>query len=109
MTPSSNRHLTSEEKSLIAKIAERSSKLRATPPQNVVQTGIDNFQRILDLTACHTGRCPLLLEKLLSASYDDFVHDVWGIGSNIDRRTGALKNHFRPRFAAQSKYYARRR
>lgn len=55
---------------------------------------------LMDLTAVHANGCPLRLNDLLEAPDADFVHDVFGIISKIDRDTGRLTDCFLPRFAA---------
>ena len=44
---------------------------------------------------------PLMLDELLKAADGHFAHDVIGIGQHIDRKTGRLMDHFRPRHAAR--------
>jgi hypothetical protein len=53
----------------------------------------------MDLEAVHGGVCPLDLDRL--GSFDDFnlLHDVGGIARHLDRRTGELRDLFRPRSA----------
>ncbi|KKL70522.1 hypothetical protein LCGC14_2104090 [marine sediment metagenome] len=53
----------------------------------------------MDIQACHTHGCCLKLVDLLKASEGDFLHDVLGINSHIDRSTGKLKDCFLPRYA----------
>lgn len=54
---------------------------------------------IIDITACHLNGCALDLSGLLHTShFDDFAHDVIGIGASIDRRTGRLRFGFAPKF-----------
>jgi hypothetical protein len=55
----------------------------------------------MDISACHASGTPLRLEDLLTAQEFDFAHDVLGIRDNIDRTTGALGNHFSPRFSVK--------
>lgn len=57
----------------------------------------------MDLTAVHANGCPLRLQELLDADNFNFGHDVFGIARHIDRRTGKLRNHFRPRFAVPAR------
>lgn len=51
-----------------------------------------------DLQCAHCNGTPMQLLGLLTASDDDLTHDVLGIGIHIDRKTGQLKNGFRPRW-----------
>lgn len=82
----------------IAQIVSRSFKI-------YVKKGLRRFTRDieLDIIACHLNGCPLRLKDL--ANTDDFnlMHDVSGICVHLDRKTGRLKNNFRPRFAKGGK------
>lgn len=60
---------------------------------------IDPVSLEMDLTACHLNGCPLRLEDLLAAPASSFVHDVRGISLHLNRETGALTDHFLPRYA----------
>ena len=51
----------------------------------------------MDISACHSNGCPLDFEKLLGFDKFNFMHDIVGISSNINRTTGKLKNCFLPR------------
>lgn len=53
----------------------------------------------MDLTACHLNGCPLDLKGLLGAEKGDFMHDVVGIRTHMDRTTGKLQDCFLPRYA----------
>ena len=53
----------------------------------------------MDIIATHTNGCKLKLQKLLDADLGDFLHDICGIGSNLDMETGQLQNCFLPRYA----------
>ncbi len=79
---------TLEETRLISKIAQRAGV-----------SGADFLDLEMDLTACHANGCPLDLEGLLNAKDFDFLHDIMGIKSNLDRGTGQLLNQFLPRCA----------
>jgi hypothetical protein len=54
---------------------------------------------MMDLEACHANGCPMDFAKLLAADEFNFWHDITGIQRRIDRRTGELTAHFRPRCA----------
>ena len=54
---------------------------------------------VMDIDATHNNGCPLKLTELLAADDFNFVHDVFGIRANIDRKTGKLQNCFVPRYA----------
>lgn len=82
---------------LICSIDERADRIAAKLNVPVIET------LVMDLTACHLNGTPLDLERLLEASEFDFVHDVWGIYTHIDRTTGTLQRCFMPRTAARSK------
>jgi hypothetical protein len=57
------------------------------------------FKLIMDIEATNNNGCPLKLDELLNANGMDFIHDVTGIQSNINRETGKLENCFLPRYA----------
>lgn len=81
--------LTKEEWKWIAKIAARA----------IGEVESLDFQQVqMDIAACHEN-CPLDLQQLYDSSKADFIHDVLGIRSNIDRTTGELRNCFDPRCA----------
>jgi len=54
----------------------------------------------MDITAVHCNGNPLRLEALRDADAFNFAHDVIGIRRHLDRGTGKLCDHFRPRFSA---------
>jgi len=54
----------------------------------------------MDLMACHANGTPLDWQRLRSADPFNLGHDVFGIMKHLDRETGKLTGHFRPRFAA---------
>lgn len=56
---------------------------------------------LMDITATHCNKCPLKLEELLNAEDFDFMHDLIGIQTNLDRSTGELQNCFVPRYAKE--------
>lgn len=60
----------------------------------------DMMMTMMDLSALQAGICKLRLDELLHAERMDFIHDVWGIRRHLNRDTGALENHFLPRYAA---------
>ena len=64
---------------------------------------LDEQSLSMDITACHLNGCPLRLEALEMANDFDFIHDVFGIRHHMDRRTGKLMNHFRPRFSVPAR------
>lgn len=55
----------------------------------------------MDIVACHLNGCPLDLARLAVADDFNLLHDVCGIGNNINHRTGRLENCFLPRYAAR--------
>lgn len=57
----------------------------------------------MDITACHANGNPLRLAELLKADDGNFGHDVFGIRRFIDRTTGRLMGHFRPRYSVRGK------
>jgi len=56
----------------------------------------------MDLSACQASGAGtrLRLAELLDADDFNFIHDVDGITSHLNRETGQLENCFLPRFAA---------
>lgn len=56
----------------------------------------------MDLVAVHRNGCPLALEALLASDIGDLAHDVGGIATHIDRKTGSLQDGFLPRYRAQT-------
>lgn len=83
-----------EEMGLIEKIVER-----IIPFAKRANVSTDKMTWLMDITGCHCNGTPLNLEDLLTAPDFDFIHDVFGIRSNIDRHTGRIMNHFLPRTA----------
>lgn len=64
---------------------------------NTTEYPVDKMSLEMDITAVHLNDCPLDLEKLMWFDEFNFMHDVAGIQSHIDRNTGKLKDHFLPR------------
>ncbi len=54
----------------------------------------------MDLIATHANGCPLRLDDMLAADDFNLMHDISGISRHLDRETGALMDHFRPRYSA---------
>ena len=81
---------THREASLIHEIAERAISLKLA---------YDLQDCEMDVTAAHANGCPLDLQALLAAKDFDFGHDIVQINRHLDRSTGKLTRHFRPRFA----------
>lgn len=68
--------------------------------QRQVARDLDVTSVHMDISACHCNGCPLLLKEWVECpSVLDFMHDFHGIRRHIDRETGKLLHHFRPRFA----------
>ncbi|ARS27639.1 DUF6874 family protein [Sphingomonas sp. KC8] len=82
---------------LIAAIAERAIALQLAHSGHCDETR----DVIMDITAAHRNGNPLDLERLLAADDFNLAHDVFGISRHIDRNTGRLMQHFRPRFSRQ--------
>jgi hypothetical protein len=59
----------------------------------------DRVDVMMDITACHCNGTPLNLEKLLAFDDFNFAHDVVGIRTHINRRTGEINDCFLPRSA----------
>lgn len=75
-----------------ADVAERFRSLGLNPINND-WTGL-----IMDIQAT-TIEVPLDFPALLSASVNEFSHDVVGINENLNRTTGKLGDGFVPRFS----------
>ena len=60
---------------------------------------VNPLEMQMDISAAHI-HCKLDLDKFLALEHSDFIHDVCGIRSNMDRETGKLENCFVPRCAA---------
>ena len=60
--------------------------------------GVNPMTVSMDLEVVH-GTIGLQLNEMLEADNGNFMHDITGIYSNIDRETGELKNYFSPRFS----------
>lgn len=60
---------------------------------------LDHLSIAMDIEAVHCNCCPLRLVELAAADDFNFAHDVFGIRRHLNRETGLLNNHFRPRFA----------
>lgn len=80
-----------EDTKLIGAIVDRAERMGMTA---------DRMTRFMDITACHANGTPLRLTDLLNAKDEDFVHDITGISSYINRETGQLTDCFLPRYAA---------
>jgi hypothetical protein len=81
---------------LILKVVERAMAMD-------LFSGTSRLGLEMDISACHANGNPLDLQRLLDADGLNFVHDVAGIGSHLDRRTGKLEGCFRPRFSVPRK------
>lgn len=88
-----NFDVTPAEDALIQRIVERAAPLYE-------QDGAFRTALAMDIAATHRNGCPLRLEAWLAASDLDFGHDIAGILTCLDRRTGKLTRNFVPRFAA---------
>jgi hypothetical protein len=82
---------TAEDHRLISEIASRVRRLHLA---------MEPLSLCMDLDACISNGCPLDLAGLLRADHVEFVRDLVGIVSYLDRNTGELTHGFRPRFAA---------
>lgn len=81
---------TAEDREKIQRIAKRAAAL---------WSDYDVMTAEMDVTACHLNGCPLDLDRLLGADVFNFGHDMFGINSHLDRRTGKLTDCFVPRCA----------
>lgn len=62
--------------------------------------GLDMLNVSMDISAAHL-ECPLNLQGLKDSDLGDLLHDVCGIVKHIDRRTGAMRDFFVPRYTAR--------
>jgi hypothetical protein len=74
---------------------------RAAPMYRKLNVPDDRLTIYMDIVACHSNGCPLRLSELAHAAPGDFAHDIFGIRSHINRRTGQLEDCFVPRYAVQ--------
>ena len=54
---------------------------------------------MMDISAVHANGCKLDLDALLKADDANFMHDIMGIRTHLNRETGKLMDCFVPRFA----------
>jgi len=63
----------------------------------------DRLSSEMDLTATHANGNRMDFARLLAADNFNFVHDFCGIARHLDRATGKLGDHFRPRFSQRER------
>lgn len=82
------------ERKLARKIARRARAL-------LLGLGVDRpaLDIDMDVVATHCNGNPLRLEDLLGADDFNLLHDISGIARHLNRETGRIENHFRPRFS----------
>lgn len=88
-------HITTDEVPLVRKIARRGARMAAHYGYHAEADFLH-----LAIAACHCNGCPLDLAGLLASDEVDFSHDVFGITTHLDRKTGKLTQGFLPRYAA---------
>lgn len=81
-----------EDAEVIAEIARRAV-------QAFGHLGLSQTEIAMDITATHANGCPLDLAGLRDAEPFDFAHDIGGIRSHLDRKTGRLLDCFLPRYS----------
>jgi len=80
--------------SLICRLTDRAMRYYASKGMK------EEWRRVaMDITACHNNGCRLRLADWLAADEFNFLHDLFGIRNNLNRRTGKLDGLFLPRFA----------
>jgi hypothetical protein len=84
------------ERDVARKIADRAMADLGIARRNDPFTLIDV---LMDVVATHCNGNPLRLEALLAADDFNFAHDILGIRTHLNRETGKLEDHFRPRFS----------
>jgi hypothetical protein len=82
-----------EDKALIDQILDRAETAGHLKKRNRLNSE-------MDITACHLNGTPLCLAEWLHADDFNFLHDLYGIDSHMNRNTGRLVGCFVPRFAA---------
>jgi len=89
-----NWNISKKEHDLVMEIANRAAGI-------AMDVGLEYrpHEIMMDITATHANGCPLRLGELAGAEKFDFVHDVFGIHTHINRKTGELQNCFLPRYA----------
>lgn len=87
--------VTQDEHDLIVRIADRAQAIAKRLGHKV-----SKLELVMDLSATHAGGCRLDLKGLLRAPEHELIHDVFGIGRHINRKTGKLENCFVPRFSS---------
>lgn len=87
---------TNEEREVIRRIAVRAI---AIMDKYVPDHEVEDMDIIMDLEACHSNGCPLRLAEMEQADDFNLMHDIGGIGNNLNRKTGKLHEGFLPRFA----------
>jgi hypothetical protein len=88
-----NWNTTDEDKALIDQILDRAETMGHLKKRNRINSE-------MDISACHLNGTPLRLAEWLHADDFNFLHDLYGIDSHMDRTTGCLTRCFVPRFAA---------
>lgn len=86
------------DRAIIKKISTRAIKL--IKGLNLVSKLPSRTDIEMDITATHANGVPLRLSDMLGADDFSFLHDISHISKHLDRETGKLTGHFRPRFAA---------
>lgn len=96
MVESKNESITSRsEVELMVKVCERWERYYYANEERPVP--LDRLTRMMDLEKVHAVS-PLDLAALLDAPLGDFLHDVTGIHSHMNRSTGELGDCFSPRY-----------
>lgn len=99
MTDGINFNANEKDRELANRIAGRATAmLIGAPGRSKMEKMVHHRMNII---ACHLNGCPIDLQRLLDADDFNFQHDIIGIDRHIDRDTGRLLHHFRPRFAAR--------
>ena len=81
-----------------SKVTPKESEIIREIVDRAVKEGLaaDTISTAMDISAVHAAS-PLFLEKLRDAPLADFRHDILGIRSHLNRRTGRLTDCFVPR------------
>lgn len=89
---------TTKEDATLAEILDRAARIW---PNFYAEGKAPRDRLWMDLAATHANGCPMDFEKLLAVEDFTFMHDIDGITRHMNRKTGKLGDHFRPRCARQ--------
>lgn len=89
---------TRAERGLIEGIVNRAKEAGYCQGKTRPDHWYDPLTMTMDLAATNANGCPMDFERMLAADDFNLLHDIAGIARHMDRNTGRLTDHFRPRF-----------